>query len=815
MKLPEEWKDAVNKTNTSVSRKKAKWDALSLYNVEKMRGIDQTSILYDEYGIDSATNLIKKSTLKELVKNLIKTVNDNLVIVDETDIYASCLVSYSNMDILPKMIRLSFTCSSCLSDESAHSECRVIMDIHQSGSATAKCCSSKHFTFATKEPSQQPMYNKRLDVKDSPSLPFLLYFWGVRRWVTTFSRHFAYITKTTESGKHILFKYYQKGMPYFEFYAQHTMKDRYAQCRAYQLAEDELMDETIEEHGHQPIISVETLDNNNNTQNKSNNAQRYNWIVIDPFVAWFKSIKYRRNFDCIEYKPKPLHYEANNQSNSLLKIYRTNAYDNDQSADGSAFNLWLGFNLQPKKSENPCPKIRQHLLEVLVSGDRTDYFKLLLYLAWLVQYPDQQSQVVPVLTSSQGTGKSTLGLIMQKIFGRHSIQLVHKKHFGNNFNAHLLNKNIVILEEVLWENDRNGESVLKSWVTDHNQLIEPKGVNAFQIESYANYVIVSNHERCFPATVDNRRFWPLNISEHRIGDHAYFNELYSEIHGNGVAELLYYLLHINIPANWKPWEQLPKNNERTLNALLSSSNASELKWLLAKVEEGEWVYEYTPRNNMFNQKCSMPIINAKTPSVVAAKDVMDAFQSEKERNADLKKHSKIGPGDYKKLIQFFKEHLSEDLFKWGDNSTFSGKQRKSYGFAPMKDIRKFLESLWRTKLGSTNDEKTSIDDGDDDAEEDISIEEEEEEEGDARPLKKTRIAHDNLRNASHNYHSYQSLKNINDGNCNATVPVTYGQRTDMTSFPVDEQEMVDQVVIGNDIAETPNYLDYTPSNNNQ
>ena len=75
------------------------------------------------------------------------------------------------------------------------------------------------------------------------------------------------------------------------------------------------------------------------------------------------------------------------------------------------YNLWRGFAIEPQEGWQKQRRLLRHIREIICRHDKAKFKYLLRWLAWAVQNPDKPAGVVIVLMSSkQGTGKSTLGL---------------------------------------------------------------------------------------------------------------------------------------------------------------------------------------------------------------------------------------------------------------------------------------------------------------------------------------------------------------------------------------------------------------------
>ena len=208
------------------------------------------------------------------------------------------------------------------------------------------------------------------------------------------------------------------------------------------------------------------------------------------------------------------------------------------------FNLWDGFAIEPQRG--PFPLIQRHLLDVVCAGDEAAHEWLLNWLARKVQYPDERAETAVVLRGAKGTGKSLLGRMMEVVFGRHFLRVSQQKHLVGNFNAHLMDPLFVFADEAFWAGDKAGENALKALITEPTVVIEPKGLDSFSMPNKLALMLASNADWVVPATVDERRFLVLDLSDVRRNDAAYFAPLFEEIDTGGISFFLDHLLHRNL-----------------------------------------------------------------------------------------------------------------------------------------------------------------------------------------------------------------------------------------------------------------------------
>jgi hypothetical protein len=212
----------------------------------------------------------------------------------------------------------------------------------------------------------------------------------------------------------------------------------------------------------------------------------------------------------------------------------------------NAYNLWRGFGVDPVDGE--VSTILDYIKEIVCSHNDTSYNYLVNWLAFGVQWPARQSEVATVIRGLKGTGKSTLGRLMCRIYGSHGMQVSNSRHLVGNFNGHLQNKVFLFADEAFFAGDRAGEGVLKALVTESRFVVEKKGVDATEVPNRLQILMCSNNEWVVPASADERRYFVLDVSDSRRGDESYWSGLNQRIDNGGAEAFLYYLKHIDLSA---------------------------------------------------------------------------------------------------------------------------------------------------------------------------------------------------------------------------------------------------------------------------
>lgn len=207
------------------------------------------------------------------------------------------------------------------------------------------------------------------------------------------------------------------------------------------------------------------------------------------------------------------------------------------------YNIWKGFSLEPKNGT--CQLFKNHILEVICSGNKEYYHYVFSWMAHLVQKPHE---LLPglVLMGEQGTGKNTFVDQLGIILGSHYLPLDNIDQFLGNFNFHLKNAVLIHGNEAVWGGNKKELGKLKAMVTEKFCVIEGKGKDQIAMRNFKHLILSSNEDWPVHLDRDDRRFFVLKISNKYKQDRTYFKELHKELKNGGLQALLYELMNEDI-----------------------------------------------------------------------------------------------------------------------------------------------------------------------------------------------------------------------------------------------------------------------------
>jgi hypothetical protein len=233
------------------------------------------------------------------------------------------------------------------------------------------------------------------------------------------------------------------------------------------------------------------------------------------------------------------------------------------------YNLWTGWGVEPKQGD--WNLLRQHIRETLAAGDENVYQYIMNWLAWAVQHPGEQAEVALVFIGERGSGRSTLGRALSRIFGQHALHLSSPEHLTGRFNAHLRQCCFLFADEAYAPRDKSAEGTLKRLITEPTITIEQKGKDPVEVPNLLHVMMASNNEWVIPAGAHERRFMVQRVSEVHRQDPAWFGPLYKQMREGGYEAMLFDLLARDLGA-WHPrdvvhTEALTGQQEESLSAL--------------------------------------------------------------------------------------------------------------------------------------------------------------------------------------------------------------------------------------------------------
>jgi hypothetical protein len=219
-------------------------------------------------------------------------------------------------------------------------------------------------------------------------------------------------------------------------------------------------------------------------------------------------------------------------------------------------NLWSGWG-DVEAAEGNCSIVIDHILNNVADGNQIKADFLLNWLADILQNPTRKPGVCIVLRGRQGCGKSVVGAIARKLLGPKNVLTVNDRdRLLGKFNSSVMNKILLVGEEMLFAGDRGTTDKLKHLITGQTLPVEFKFGDALEVDSFHRLLLTSNHEQVVRAAGEERRFVIYDVSDAKQGDADYFDKLYAVADGrnNPTAAAFMQFLHDRNLEGFRPWK---------------------------------------------------------------------------------------------------------------------------------------------------------------------------------------------------------------------------------------------------------------------
>jgi len=294
--------------------------------------------------------------------------------------------------------------------------------------------------------------------------------------------------------------------------------------------------------------------------NKDNSIGNYKIIekkkdVMDNFIE--KDLVYKY-YDKKEQKVKTMKLQdwffSSENNERYIQVFSINhpKFFKSKITGSKYINMFEGFMWRGKEiksyesfsdeAKEGVRKMWNHL-KILVNNDTVYYRFVKQWIARMVA-GKRNCRSALYFKSKQGTGKSTfLEFIAYKVIGEKLVTFSASPElvFGDK-NGMIYGKVMVVNEELPTENKGKWleyAGKMKYFITADRIPIRLLFKEAFSTKNVSNFILTENHDS-LKIDNDDRRFVVLDINPCKIGDTAYFTELYKYINNPEVGEAFYW-----------------------------------------------------------------------------------------------------------------------------------------------------------------------------------------------------------------------------------------------------------------------------------
>jgi hypothetical protein len=230
-----------------------------------------------------------------------------------------------------------------------------------------------------------------------------------------------------------------------------------------------------------------------------------------------------------------------------IRTYEKLAFAPKLTVPETCYNLWAGFDVQPKPGADIS--IVSELLGLISGHDAATAAYIEKWVAHIIQRPSQKTKTCLVVQGKQGVGKDTYFDFIGKLMGKRSFYNTSAPETDvfARFNDGMESCLLVKFEEADFQTNKANASKLKSIITCETVNVETKGVPRVTLDDYRNFVMTTNQEVPVLLEDQERRFVLVKASDARKGDFAFWNKLHAELAKPEVREAyMHHLLSLDL-----------------------------------------------------------------------------------------------------------------------------------------------------------------------------------------------------------------------------------------------------------------------------
>jgi hypothetical protein len=243
---------------------------------------------------------------------------------------------------------------------------------------------------------------------------------------------------------------------------------------------------------------------------------------------------------------------------------------------GAVYNTWRPSDLKPQEGD---PAIfLEHMAYMF--EDEMERNMVLNYLAWCVQNPAEKPNFALVIKGKQGTGKSFIGQVMERIFGPHNTGRPMNASIQSQFNGWARNVKLVVIEELMVKGRVDLMNHLKPMVTDPIIEINEKYQPSQKVTNTCIILAFTNHDDALPVEDDDRRY-AIAISEAFPREDEYYRRLFSWAEKEGGDAII--------------WDYLKKRDIGNFNGkgrAPTSASKNEMREAARTDYDAKWLHLY-------------------------------------------------------------------------------------------------------------------------------------------------------------------------------------------------------------------------------
>jgi hypothetical protein len=260
---------------------------------------------------------------------------------------------------------------------------------------------------------------------------------------------------------------------------------------------------------------------------------------------------------------------------------------------GQRYNIWRKSGIAADFGD--VKPFLDHMAFLFPNEDDRDL--VLDYLALLTQHPAEKIHFALLIRGAQGTGKSWIGNLMERIIGKPNVVRPSNDEVISRWTSWLEGAQLAIVEELMTLGRLEVANRLKPVITDPMIRIEEKNCPLYSIPNHINFLCFTNHDDALKIEHEDRR-WLVVFSPAAKKDAAYYDSLFGYLDSGGAAFVKYWLLQRHTVLN--PHGVAPPTSGKETMRRMSLGDAEAYLLELYECDEEPFVFDLVRVDDLVN-----------------------------------------------------------------------------------------------------------------------------------------------------------------------------------------------------------------------
>lgn len=211
----------------------------------------------------------------------------------------------------------------------------------------------------------------------------------------------------------------------------------------------------------------------------------------------------------------------------------------------SGYNSWTRWAVPPKKGDSALfEKLIDHVFS-LSTPEAKHWF--LQWAAYPIQHPGYKLKTSVLIHGNvQGSGKSSIGVALARLYGAHANILTQNNIADVDFNSWAVDKSFILVDDIGSQGNKNYANKLKVFITAPSIEVNRKFVDPYNIKNVMNFMFTSNDPAALYIEKTDRRFFIIEAPQSTLPP-EFYNTFYAWIDSDeGASALMYYLSNYDL-----------------------------------------------------------------------------------------------------------------------------------------------------------------------------------------------------------------------------------------------------------------------------